>query len=38
MATIFHTLFDYGQARLLTDLPTEVRSTLSMMEKRRGVL
>ncbi|MDE0736075.1 MAG: DUF1501 domain-containing protein, partial [Pirellulaceae bacterium] len=38
MATIFHTLFDYGQARLLTDLPSEVRSTLSMMEKRRGVL
>jgi hypothetical protein len=38
MATIFHTLFDYGQARLQTDLPSEVRSTLSMMEKRRGVL
>ena len=38
MATIFHTLFDYGQARLITDLPTEVRSTLAKMEKRRGVL
>ena len=38
MATIFHTLFDYGQARLVTDLPTEVRSTLAKMEKRRGVL
>ncbi|HIN94972.1 MAG TPA: DUF1501 domain-containing protein, partial [Planctomycetes bacterium] len=38
MATIFHTLFDYGQARLVTDLPTEVRSALAKMEKLRGVL
>ena len=38
MATIFHTLFDYGQARLIPNLPGEIRSTLAKMEKRRGVL
>ena len=38
LATISHTLFDYGQARLLPDLPFDVKSTLAQLEKIPGVL
>jgi hypothetical protein len=38
LATIFHTLFDYGQARLIPDLPTDLKRTLASVEKMPGVL
>lgn len=38
LATIFHTLFDYGQARLIPDLPFDLKNSLARIEKMRGVL
>lgn len=38
LATIFHTLFDYSQARLIPDLPFELKNTLARIEKTRGVV
>jgi len=38
LATIFHTLFNYGEARLIPDLPSEVRESLERIEKMPGVL
>ncbi len=38
LATIFHTLFDYGQARLMPEIPFELRRTLEKIEKMPGVL
>jgi hypothetical protein len=38
MATIFHTLFNYGEARLIQNLPSEVRKTLEQIERMPGVL
>lgn len=38
LATISHTLFDYGQARLLPDLPTDLKRSLANIEKMPGVL
>lgn len=38
MATIFHTLFNYGEARLIPNLPSEVRKSLERIEKMPGVL
>lgn len=38
MATIFHTLFNYGEARLIPNLPSEVRKTLERIERMPGVL
>jgi hypothetical protein len=38
LATIFHTLFDYGQARLLPDLPFALKNTLARIEKSPGVI
>ena len=38
LATISHTLFDYGQARLIPDLPAELKRGLATIEKRPGVL
>ncbi len=37
LATISHTLFDYGPARLIPDLPTELKRTLASVEKMPGV-
>lgn len=38
LATVFHTLFDYGQARLIPDLPIEIRRTLESIQSNPGVL
>ena len=38
MATIFHTLFNYGEARLIPNLPSELRKTLEGIERTPGVL
>ena len=38
LATIFHTLFNYGNARLIPDLPFDLKNTLNRIEKERGVL
>ncbi len=38
LATICHTLFDFGEARLIPGLPFELRELLERMERRRGVL
>ncbi|MFT5524062.1 MAG: hypothetical protein ACI9HK_002012 [Pirellulaceae bacterium] len=38
LATIFHTLFDYGQARLIPDLPFDLKNTLARIEKSPGVI
>jgi hypothetical protein len=38
LATISHTLFDYGQARLIPDLPTDFKRALGSIEKMPGVL
>lgn len=38
LATMFHTLFDYGQARLIPDLPSELKTALARMEQMPGVL
>jgi len=38
LATISHTLFDYGTARLIPDLPTDLKRALANLEKNPGVL
>ncbi len=38
LATISRTLFDYGQARLIPDLPAELKQGLTKLEKIPGVL
>ncbi len=38
LATVFHTLFDYGQARLIPDLPIEIKRTLESIQQNPGVL
>ncbi|QDU97677.1 DUF1501 domain-containing protein [Lignipirellula cremea] len=38
LATIFHTLFDYAEARLIPDLPTDLKRALASIEKNPGVL
>jgi hypothetical protein len=38
LATISHTLFDYSQARLIPDLPTELKRGLAAVERNPGVL
>ncbi len=38
LATISHQLFDYAEARLIPDLPAELKRGLANIEKRRGVL
>jgi len=38
LATIFHTLFDYGQARLIPDMPTDLKRALERVEQMPGVL
>jgi len=38
LATIAHTLFDYGQARLMPELPTEVKRGLAELQQMPGVL
>ena len=38
LATIAHTLFDYGQARLIPDLPAELKRGLATVETMPGVL
>ena len=38
LTTIFHTLFDYGEARLIPDLPAELKKTLTSIQKNPGVL
>jgi hypothetical protein len=38
LATIFHTLFNYGDARLIPDLPSELQTALARTETMRGVL
>jgi hypothetical protein len=38
MATILHTLVDYGEARLIAGLPTELKQALARVEKMPGVL
>ncbi len=38
LATISHTLFDYGQARLIPDLPIDLKRALASVEKMPGVL
>ena len=38
LATIFHTLFDYGQARLIPDLPFDLKNSLDRIERMPGVL
>ena len=38
LATISHTLFDYGQARLIPDLPAELKRALARLESMPGVL
>jgi hypothetical protein len=38
LATIFHTLFDYGQARLIPDLPSDLKRTLESIQKIPGIL
>lgn len=38
LATISHTLFNYSEARLLPDLPTELKRSLAALEQQPGVL
>ncbi len=38
LATIFHTLVNYGNARLIPDLPADLTRGLARLEKMRGVL
>jgi hypothetical protein len=38
LATICHTLFNFGQARLLPGLPNDLRQALDRIEKMTGVL
>jgi len=38
LATIFHALFNYGEARLIPDLPTDLKRALENVEKNPGVL
>jgi len=38
LATIAHTLFDYGQARLMPELPAEVKRGLAELQQMPGVL
>jgi Protein of unknown function (DUF1501) len=38
LATIAHTLFDYGQARLMPELPTDLKRALASIEQIPGVL
>jgi hypothetical protein len=38
LATIAHTLIDYGQARLIPGLPVDLKRALEKLEKMRGVL
>jgi hypothetical protein len=37
-ATIFHALFDYGQVRLIADLPSQLKQTFAQVEDMPGVL
>ena len=38
LATIFHTLIDYSEARLIPDLPSDLKNSLVRIEDNRGVL
>lgn len=38
LATIFHTLFDYSQARLIPGLPFELKNTLARIEQMPGIV
>lgn len=38
LATIFHTLFNYGEARFIPDLPFDLRKMLEKVQKMPGVL
>ena len=38
LATIFHTLVNYGNTRLIPDLPAELTRGLARLEKMPGVL
>ena len=38
LATISHTLFDYSEARLVPDVPFELRKALADIEKMPGIL
>lgn len=37
LATIFHQLFDYGEARLIPGLPFELKNTLARIEQMPGI-
>lgn len=38
ISTIFHTLYDFGQVRLIPDLPADLRRAFEKLEQTRGVL